>query len=44
MDTSNVAIKVLERDDVVKLQQQQQLKEKQKEFSKAREVFRNMKK
>jgi len=44
MDTSNVAIKVLERDDVVKLQQQQLAKEKQKEFSKAREVFRNMKK
>ena len=44
MDTSSVSIKVLERDDVVKLQQQQQLKEKQKEFSKAREVFRNMKK
>jgi len=44
MDTSSVAIKVLERDDVVKLQQQQLAKEKQKEFSKAREVFRNMKK
>ena len=44
MDTSNVAIKVLERDDVVKLQQQQEAKQKQKEFSKAREVFRNMKK
>jgi len=44
MDTSSVAIKVLERDDVVKLQQQQEAKQKQKEFSKAREVFRNMKK
>ena len=44
MDTSNVAIKVLERDDVIKLQQQQEAKQKQKEFSKAREVFRNMKK
>ena len=44
MDTSNVAIKVLERDDVVKLQQQQEAKQKQKEFSKAREVYRNMNK
>jgi len=44
MDTSNVAIKVLERDDVVKLQQQQIAKERQKEFSKAREVYRNMNK
>ena len=44
MDTSNVSIKVLERDDVVKLQQQQLAKQQQKEFSKAREVFRNMKK
>jgi len=44
MDTSSVSIKVLERDDVVKLQQQQLAKQQQKEFSKAREVFRNMKK
>ena len=44
MDTSNVAIKVLERNDVIKLQQQQEARQKQKEFSKAREVFRNMKK
>jgi len=43
MDTSSVSIKVLERDDVVKLQQQQLAKQQQKEFSKAREVFRNMK-
>ena len=43
MDTSNVAIKVLDREDVVKLQLQQQAKEQQKDFSKAREVFRNMK-
>ena len=42
MDTSSVSIKVLERDDVVKLQQQQLAKQQQKEFSKAREVFRNM--
>ena len=44
MDTSSVSIKVLERDDVVKLQQQQLAKQQQKEFSKAREVFRNMNK
>jgi len=44
MDTSNVSIKVLQRDDVVKLQQKQQQQQQQKDFSKAREVFRNMKK
>ena len=44
MDTSSVSIKVLQRDDVVKLQQKQQQQQQQKDFSKAREVFRNMKK
>jgi KaiC/GvpD/RAD55 family RecA-like ATPase len=44
MDTSNVSIKVLQRDDVVKLQQKQQQQQQQKDFSKAREVFRSMKK
>lgn len=42
MDTSNVAIKVLEKDDVVKLQQQQAQRQKQNDFVKAKEVFHNM--
>ena len=42
MDTSNVAIKVLEKDDVVKLQQQQAQRQKQNDFVKAKEVFHSM--
>ena len=42
MDTSNVAIKVLEKDDVVKLQQKQEQRQKQNDFVKAKEVFHNM--
>jgi replicative DNA helicase len=42
MDTSNVSIKVLQRDDVVRLQEQQEQRRKQNDFAKAKEVFHKM--